>query len=588
MRGKIKIAILDTYVNNTLPVFEERVNVVGQGDKEVQINHATSICDEIIRHCPEVLIDVYPIFENSAEIDQIKVVETLELIYLGDSNYNIILMSLGFDSFEYFMETQEICNKIREKGTILISAFNHGGGLSIPAAFDCVLGVDITDKITKPNDFFYLENKTLNIVCSNKQKRVASEKNGEMLLMAGTSISAAYICGYIANGLYENKCTMEEKSVKTYLKSTACKVYPNFYNKPLTINFTGKRVVAFPYTKEIASMIFNKDYMGYELVAVFDFNHSIHIGTKVKIDDSNEYIIQGINQIEWEKFDIFVIGHINQYISSSYKVENIINKLIIQGRIHGKEIYCFDSEPKQISKVEEVVTPSIDETNVQLLNRGRLWNVPLPTVAIVGTGSRQGKFSTMLRIKRELLSRKYNAAIIATEPSGPVFNAEFIFPYGYNSTVNVKVQDYPVIINQMLYDLFLREKDIVLMELQSSVLGRNYFNIDQNTCIQNSVLYGLNPDAHIIIIFPDDDILYVERINQYMTSHFQSTLIGILIFPISYRYSISGHIKEVHIEDAELFKYYVAQLQERIDAPVLKMEGVFFKKLCDLLIDSLI
>ena len=69
MKKDVKIAILDTYVNIDQPSLNYKVNIIGDNGDNIKINHATSICDEIIRQCANVKIDVYPIFENASEID---------------------------------------------------------------------------------------------------------------------------------------------------------------------------------------------------------------------------------------------------------------------------------------------------------------------------------------------------------------------------------------------------------------------------------------------------------------------------------------------------------------------------------------
>ena len=65
-----------------------------------------------------------------------------------------------------------------------------------------VIGVDISGSVKKTKDFFYLCGGAINVLCSNQPHMVVTGDKAGKKLMAGTSISAAYICGHIAKGMW--------------------------------------------------------------------------------------------------------------------------------------------------------------------------------------------------------------------------------------------------------------------------------------------------------------------------------------------------------------------------------------------------
>ena len=584
MENYIKVAVIDTYINENYERFQKKVKVL-KNEKEVMISsdHGTAICNMIINECENVKIDVFPVFENSMSINTEILLRTLQLIYKV-GNYDIVLMSLGTDSFDDYSELQNVCQKLKDKNTVLVAAFNNVGGLSIPAAFDSVIGVDISGSVKKTKDFFYLCGGAINVLCSNQPHMVVTGDKAGKKLMAGTSISAAYICGHIAKGMWNYRSKNQKFDEHKYLKETACKVMRRSSRRFINgKQFLNRKIALFPFQKETESMVHNFDYLKCTLMSIYDFSHSKYINTEVTCAGDLKIIVKDYKKIDWDSIDALVLGHMEQYMKND-KLKNIIYQIVKTAQEKKKLIYSFDNKFLKNHKDIKAIIPQITEKNLQKLNRGRLWNVPLPTIAIIGTGARQGKFSTLIRLKSELTKRGFNAAAISTEPSGPLFDTEYTFPYGFSSEVNIKVEDYPVVINQMICDAYNQNADVLLMELQSAVLGRNVANISQNMCKQDSILFGLNPDAHVLIVYPDDDLEYISRANLYMEIKYQSTLAGILIFPYKYGFSEAGAVykDKISISDTQLL-----ELKSKFGKCVIKMDMDYEKSICDQLIDTL-
>lgn len=99
----------------------------------------------------------------------------------------------------------------------------------------------------------------------------------------------------------------------------------------------------------------------------------------------------------------------------------------------------------------------------------------------MGTSSRQGKFTLQINLKREISSHGYNVGFIATEPSGYLFESDFVFPMGYNSTVdlNNNLYDYVSILNEELWKTEVSGKELIIVGSQSGSIHYDNSNLTQ-------------------------------------------------------------------------------------------------------------
>lgn len=118
------------------------------------------------------------------------------LLYSPD----IIHLSLGTTSPRYIFQLKRIVRKAIKKNIIIVCSANNHGLKSYPAYLKGVVGVkassnDINAGIKYENGFFYAPSMVideLNLINISKRKQ-----------LKGTSISAAYITGYLALIKYE-------------------------------------------------------------------------------------------------------------------------------------------------------------------------------------------------------------------------------------------------------------------------------------------------------------------------------------------------------------------------------------------------
>jgi uncharacterized NAD-dependent epimerase/dehydratase family protein len=135
--------------------------------------------------------------------------------------------------------------------------------------------------------------------------------------------------------------------------------------------------------------------------------------------------------------------------------------------------------------------------------------VSIPILAVIGTGNRQGKITTQMTIKRHLQNEGYKVAHISTEPQGALLNADFVFPFGYKSTVRLPLESWGNFIHLCIKGIQeYRQPDVLVTGIQGGLLprGTQFLNTDTTHCLASMhYLLAVKPDAIICTISPNDD-----------------------------------------------------------------------------------
>lgn len=579
--NNIHIAILDTYVDLKNNLFKNKVKyaIPGKESQIINSNHATSMCGEIIANCSNVKIDVYPIFENNFSTGAANILQTLSLISdQKDNNYDIIMLSLGFDGSDYAIELSDICKKLYAKGIVIVSAFNNHGGLSYPACLDSVIGIDTSPMILDPNSFYIIKKSPINVVCSSRPRAVI-QPGGKKALMAGTSICTAYITGIVAQIMLRGK--KKPKEILAALEEMAAQEFEDINYAPLSNPYKkGMKYAIFPYSKEIETIATLCEYSDLQLIDIYDFNKSINIGKTIS-SSQNTFQVKGSGSISWDNFDLLVIGHFDKYISLSARIEKEIDNIILQAISKRKYIYCFDNLLyKKLEKYDKKFIPNITSNDIPRYRNSRLWECPIPIISVIGTGPKQGKFSTQIKLMQKFISDGYKVGSISTEPYGYLFDMDYIFPYGYNANIEVPFKDYASILNEWVYNLYKQENDVILTALQSGILPRNYSRKEEDLCRQFSVLFGLNPDVAVLCVYPNDDIFFIKRSIIYINAVFQINIIPILVYPYKYWISDSGKECKENISSTSEYQTQLGVLEKQFPNSVFEMnekgyEGIY-------------
>ena len=105
------------------------------------IGHGTAICGIIVSELPEVELIVFQVFDDYYEIEDERLICALEYIY-NFCDVDIINMSIGCTMCQNRKKLANICDKLAQKGVVLVASYDNDGAISYPAAFKSVIGVD--------------------------------------------------------------------------------------------------------------------------------------------------------------------------------------------------------------------------------------------------------------------------------------------------------------------------------------------------------------------------------------------------------------------------------------------------------------
>lgn len=353
-----------------------------------------------------------------------------------------------------------------------MAAFDNMGAMSYPAAFDCVLGVTGCASCRKINDFVYFYDTIVNIGAKSGLQRVAWVKPS-YLFITGNSFACAHVTHQIISfmldglrGFPQIKKAFSDLAVKTISYKSTDVLSPQFKIESASL---------FPFNKEMHSLFRFRDMLDFEIVDIYDNKFSSHIGASINkllnIETLRDYVIKSINNIEWEKFDTLIIGHLKQYEFYSNN-SDILEKIVKSAIEMGKNIYAFDDLFKELNMVcnEKLYYPRIDLANALPMREGKLFQINKPVLGVFGTSSKQGKFSLQLELRKRLMMLGYNVGQIGTEPSAYLYNFDFLFPMGFNKSIHIDVQQGIQILNYELEKICEKDKDIILVGSQSGTI----------------------------------------------------------------------------------------------------------------------
>lgn len=601
-RGKgIKAVIIDSGLNlsNKAVKSEDIIgysienNRVINGCFDDHLGHGTAVYSLIYNIVPETEFIIFKIFDSDFFCSSDYLEMALEYIY-NNISCDIINISCGtciLNSNKLY----EICNKLYKKGVIILSAFDNGGAVSFPAAFDIVIGVDSSLACKTINDFEFVCGSEINIRAKAGMHRVAWT-SPEYIFVEGNSFSIAYATAMtikiMESGCIDFKCILEK------FKNNSIFIYTNESNVSELYRcelFSICRAIVFPYCKEVDSLIRFSQLTNFKLVSIYDYRLSGKVGMNINKQfqfanqELEEFIIQDIEKLDWnDNFDTVILGHINRIIDMTkldYK-EYIFKKCIR----YKKNLFMFDNEPKYNYFVNQmkaeklnVYYPYISNNMVPKNRFGKMFRNSKPIVGIFGTSSHQGKYTIQLGLIKKL-SNEYKLASIGTEPTALLFNMDFCYPMGYNSAVYTKSYDSVYLLNDMIYKLSQTDTDLILVCSQYATLPFDVANISMFTNNQYDFLMGTCPEAIILTINPFDDYNYIKRTIMFLESCVDSKVIAIVVFPVDYINDWSGFYgKKSPLANVKYLKIK-NELESLLNIPVLNLNNCI-DELSNLIID---
>lgn len=572
---KNTIAIIDTGIDKTHPIFNgkqiiESYIVLEDGSIDVNVEngdclgHGTGVSGIIIKGCPDVNIIHYKVFDNEYITSDFKLLSALRHIRMN-KEINIIHMSLGINTNSSQLYNE--CKLLNEAGKLLIAAFDNSGYVSYPAAYDCVIGVDIDSNCKKRDEYIFYENNIINIGVMGGMFRVA-DVNHEYAIRQGTSYAAAFFTGHVANIVAQE---MKHAEYEQAIKDNAIKVVCCEKKLDITedIPFKINRAMVFPYNKEIHALVNFQDLLPFKIAHICDIKYSGNTNKSKKTIFGNEIYIENYEECNYNDIDTIIVGHLDKIIL--LLGENFLLKfvqIIVKKQLN---IYAFDDIilnylPKySLSKIYIVQNPSY------IRNNNRLHYIEKPVLAILGTSSFQGKYTIQLQIRRLFQKLGYKVGQLGTEPTAKLFGFDYQYVYGY-SVSEEKLENRENIIsmlNLMMHVVDTKDCDIIIAGAQSGTVPLLFNNIGQFPLRQQEFLLGVMPDYVVLCVNLYDDFDYIERSIKYIEGFTESSVIALAINPLVFKNEWLSNYGVRHIECDDIISKY----QE-------KAEGQFGIKSC--------
>lgn len=568
-----KIVIIDSGIENTHIIFKNKqtngIHVFKQKgiyrtDSNItdKLGHGTAISGILTRYIEPDEIFMLKIYDEKLETD----IDTLlyALNYIKENFYpTIIHMSLGVKTYDKRLEN--ICTLLSQSGYLIVAAYDNDGAVSFPAAFDCVVGVDVSYECTQINKYIYIEDSIVNVLAKGGYYRIPWINNG-YIINQGTSFSAAYITGQISKLLNPPFSLTQTLEI---LKEKAMKVYHGNYNSFVPnqkIPFEIKKAAIVPYNKEIHSILNFEDMLDFEVVGYYDvlkrtpsnaFETDIHSGRTVEI--------KSYHKIDWSSFDTLIIGHMEEI--GVYMHHNIKKELLEQCLLNRKNVFCFDDilveeyKDRFEKNYVQIYSPTKDQKAISKKG-GKLYSISCPVLGVWGTSTSQGKFTLQLYLRKLFMNRGYDIGQIGTEPSALLFGMDDSFPFGYNSNVDINDKNLIESINSSLFHIDKKGKDIILTGSQSGTVPKLYNNIEQVHLTQLEFLLGTNPDVVVLCVNLFDDIDYIKRTIFTIESLVDCTVLSIVVSPLVYPNDwqiLSTHKIVAHEDEIKAYKEEVTK-----------------------------
>ncbi len=577
--SKPKIVIIDNGVQTTHPqLTNDKVHEIVIGKNVVENNqnavhgHGTAIYG-IIRKMKEyfeiICIKLCGI-ENGVEE------ETLceALLYIEKNiDAAIINLSLGITIIQNKEKMKSICDRLVEKGSIIVSAFDNIGAISYPAAFDNVIGVITGSYCRTINDFEYIEDSMVNVAGKGDFQRVLWS-NPQYLIIGGNSFACAQITVHIANLMLMGYTKLSEILQKLRLNSIRIHnigVDGNSEKIPYSI----KKAALFPFNKEMHSLIRYSDLLTYDIVSVYDSKYSARVGANtsflLKDDSVKSLVIRNINEIEWDEIDTLILGH-TETLSDIAHDTSFISNLLGEAISKNKNIYMFDDfQSDVLDSYNKVFIPRISNEHLPCDRFGMLYRISKPVLAICGTSSRQGKFTLQLALRKIFVEKGYKIGQIGTEPSALLYGMDFVFPMGYNSSVYIKEHETIRYLNNAVNHLCEDDNDLIIVGTQSGTIQYDTGNLAQYNVSQHLFLLGTQPDAVVLCVNPFDELDYIDRTIKYIESVVNSKVIAIVVFPMDIKENWTGiYGQKIGLSQEKLLSLK-KQLSKQFSVPVYKL-----------------
>jgi len=530
------------------------------------VGHGTAVANIMYDVNPNIDIINIQICQNDLIVDEAGLIYVLNFIN-QNLDIDLVNISAGITYLTEFKMLDEICQTLISKGVYIVSAFDNDGAISFPAAVDSVIGVDVEKDYENKNDVILVENGIVNFLVADRYYR--TEWLNKKTIIKGTSFACAYITGLISLVIKNDFFSPEKISNKKYSFPIKQEI-----SKP---EFKIKKAIMFPCNKEVHSLLRFRGELGFEIIGVYDERLSGKVGQEMF-----GIKIESYDCINWEdeSFDTIIFSCSSEL--SKLTKKNYKNEILDNAKVFKKNIYSFENLGESSGTI---FYPCLKPEFAARGNNLKLYKPIIPVVGIFGTSSKQGKYTLLKKIIKELSSYGYDVGEIATEPSGYLFDSDFVFHFGYGSEIKLQPWEFISILNEMSWKVQLNARDILVTSCQSGISHYNNSNINEFGILQHLFFLGTLPDVMILCVNPHDDFDYIQKSINFLNSIDEGKVIALSVFPVKAVATMSGiGYKTTEIGEKEMMEIKESMTKE-FNIPVFSMNENA-KELCSIIINE--
>lgn len=551
---------------------------------EDQIGHGTAVCSIIAKNksCPSICS--IKIFFEDFSIDEDAFISILDWVY---KNIEAKVLHLSCGICECFNKDmlQKICNSFVDRGTTIVAAFDNYGGISYPAAFSSVIGVDLSQRCSRVGQMIYVGDNIVNIRAMGTTQRLPWLED-RYEYVASSSFSAPHVTSQIIDIL------SQRDSCDDVLGELRKRCFVDLEKGSRTKNiekneklFKMEKSIIFPFNKEIHSVLRFENYCNFSICGYYEHPYLLAKNRKIfndilKGQNSNGKELQNARHICWtDEFDTVIIGH-TKHLSHIVKTDLLMSflKNCIK---YNKNIISFDTlEPYQ-RELEEMRSrnlkyyfPHASQRLYPQNSFGKLPLIPIPVVCVCGTSKRQGKFTLQMKLREQMESSGFSVAHFSTEPSGILFRSTECFPMGYASNILTDPEAVISNVRWILSSIAETKPDLIITGTQSQTLPITFENAENIPYMNHLFINGALPDAFLLVVNIDDEISYVKNVIQYCNSVVEGEVLGIVISPLCQtgRWSIVS--SEFERLSKDVLEQHRKKLKSLFDLPVFVFDEI--------------
>lgn len=555
------------------------------GDIIDATGHGTAVAGLIARGHTDIRLHILKAFDEDYQCTIDDLVDALSYVCQSDTSYDVINMSFGitaFDEVEQLERLEYLCQELTAAGSLLVAAYDNEGAISYPAFFDCVIGVDTSDKARNKTEYEYMENSPVNLRAYGGTQKVPWN-NPPYTVISGNSFACANMTNVLLAELKtEGNCPALWEKVRE--KAVGCRRFePCLPVEKAPMWLHKAKTILLPFNKEIHSLLAYESQVTSSIVNVYDWKYTARIGQSVaKLLPYQKTVDRTINNydtIDWqsETFDTVIAGHMGEL---SWRCKrDLLKEIVDKCCLNHKNLYAFDDLSPYVELIRSrgadlsrFYYPHITSENIPKGRFGKLHEISSPVLAVVGTSSQQGKFTIQLSLREQLSRMGFRVGQIGSEPSAYCFGMDYVFPYGYQSNVATSGYENLLLINQMMHDIDREVVDICLVGTQSNTVAYSNYNLSTIPLHQYEYLLGTKPDAFVLMVNPHDEISYIIRTLNGVVSCIDCECIAIVIYPVEKRPVLGELFQKVNVVQNEHYLSFKKELIQSVQVPVLDME----------------